>query len=170
MALSCRGNINLIAAVGRNGEIGKDNGLPWPKEKGDTRFFKTVTRGGIVIVGGRTWESVKHLDGTEGRTFIIDPPCSPAEMIAAECWSDATCPPVWIAGGAVTWRKWAPYIDGMRIINFLDWYGPADTFFPFDAFGINFEPHPSLVALKGDVSAENIEAVVDGYAQGNLRD
>ncbi len=49
--------LSLIAAVARNGAIGRDNGLLW-KEPADQKHFAATTRGHAVIMGRRTWESL----------------------------------------------------------------------------------------------------------------
>ncbi len=49
--------IALIAAVARNGAIGRDNGLPW-RISGDLQFFKRTTLGKPVIMGRKTYESI----------------------------------------------------------------------------------------------------------------
>lgn len=50
-------NINLIAAVSKNGVIGKDNKLIW-KLKDDMKLFKALTTGHFVIMGRKTFESM----------------------------------------------------------------------------------------------------------------
>ena len=49
--------LSLIAAVARNGCIGKDNGLPWRLPE-DLQHLRRVTMGHPVIMGRRTWESL----------------------------------------------------------------------------------------------------------------
>ena len=49
-------SIITIAAVDRKMGIGKDGGIPW---KSDLAFFKKMTVGHIVIMGRKTWESLK---------------------------------------------------------------------------------------------------------------
>ncbi len=49
--------IVLIAAVAKNGVIGKDNALPWHLPE-DMRHFKTLTTGHAVLMGRKTWESL----------------------------------------------------------------------------------------------------------------
>ena len=49
--------ISLVAALGRNRVIGKDNGLIW-KLPGDLPRFKALTSGHPVIMGRKTWESL----------------------------------------------------------------------------------------------------------------
>ena len=47
----------IIAAVGENGVIGADGGLPWHYPE-DLRYFKKVTMGHPVLMGRRTYESI----------------------------------------------------------------------------------------------------------------
>ena len=49
--------LELIAAVARNGVIGRDGKLPW-RLPGDLRRFRALTTGHSVIMGRRTWESL----------------------------------------------------------------------------------------------------------------
>lgn len=49
--------ISIIAAVARNGVIGKDNKLPW-KLPTDMRRFRSLTTGHPVIMGRKTFESL----------------------------------------------------------------------------------------------------------------
>lgn len=47
----------VIAAVARNGAIGKDSRLPWRLPE-DMARFKALTLGQAVIMGRKTWESL----------------------------------------------------------------------------------------------------------------
>lgn len=49
--------ISIIAALGRNRAIGKDNQLLW-SIPGDLPRFKKLTSGHPVIMGRKTWESI----------------------------------------------------------------------------------------------------------------
>lgn len=49
--------ISLIAAMGRNRVIGKDNALPW-KLPADMKRFREVTTGHAIIMGRATFESI----------------------------------------------------------------------------------------------------------------
>jgi len=51
-------DISLIWAMAENGVIGRDQGLPWQLPK-DMKFFMTTTRGKPVIMGRRTFETLK---------------------------------------------------------------------------------------------------------------
>ena len=49
--------IALVAAVARNGVIGRDNALPW-RLPGDMRHFRSITDGKPVLLGRKTWQSI----------------------------------------------------------------------------------------------------------------
>jgi dihydrofolate reductase len=50
--------LSLIVARAANGCIGRDNKLPWYLPE-DLKYFKRVTFGKPVIMGRKTWESLK---------------------------------------------------------------------------------------------------------------
>ncbi|GAB4219586.1 MAG: dihydrofolate reductase [Candidatus Microgenomates bacterium] len=49
--------LSIIAAIGKNRELGKDNRLLWSLPS-DMKRFKKLTEGHIVIMGRRTFESL----------------------------------------------------------------------------------------------------------------
>ncbi|MEO5928109.1 MAG: dihydrofolate reductase [Patescibacteria group bacterium] len=49
--------ITLVAAVAKNGCIGKGGELPWRIPE-DVQRFKDLTTGSIVVMGRKTWESI----------------------------------------------------------------------------------------------------------------
>ena len=49
--------ISLIAAMGRNRVIGKDNALPW-KLPADMKRFRNITMGKPIIMGHKTFTSI----------------------------------------------------------------------------------------------------------------
>jgi dihydrofolate reductase len=65
---TCKVDVALVAARARNGVIGRDGGLPW-RLKSDLAHFKTITMGKPVIMGRRTWDSLKR--PLPGRKNII---------------------------------------------------------------------------------------------------
>jgi dihydrofolate reductase len=54
---------DMVLAADREWGIGKQNGLPWPKLRGDLQHFKRTTstasegRRNAVVMGRKTWES-----------------------------------------------------------------------------------------------------------------
>lgn len=51
-------NVSLIVAKAANGCIGRDNKLPWYLPN-DLKYFKKTTFGKPIIMGRKTWESLK---------------------------------------------------------------------------------------------------------------
>ena len=53
-------NLSVIAATGKNGELGLNNSLIWHL-KGDMKFFKEITTGHTIIMGRKTFNSLPKL-------------------------------------------------------------------------------------------------------------
>jgi dihydrofolate reductase len=51
--------LSHIVAASENSVIGKEGGLPWSIPE-DMKFFKDKTKGKIIIMGRKTYESVGH--------------------------------------------------------------------------------------------------------------
>lgn len=65
--------VSLIVAVADNGVIGADNAIPW-KCPTDMRYFRELTMGKPVIMGRKTWESLKKpLVGRDNIVVTRDP-------------------------------------------------------------------------------------------------
>lgn len=61
----------MIAAMGSNRVIGKDNDIPWHLPD-DFKYFKDTTKGHHVIMGRKNWESLPHsFQPLPGRTNVI---------------------------------------------------------------------------------------------------
>lgn len=59
----------LVAAVAKNGVIGRDGGLPW-RLPGDLKHFRSLTWGRPLIMGRKTWDSIgKPLPGR--RSIVV---------------------------------------------------------------------------------------------------
>lgn len=50
--------ISMIVAVADNNVIGINNGLPWPHNSEDMKWFKANTSGKVVVMGSSTWDSL----------------------------------------------------------------------------------------------------------------
>ncbi len=136
----CGMKISLIAAVARNGVIGRDNGLPWHLPE-DLRHFQSVTRGHVLVMGRRTWES--FATPLPGRRILVvtrqggwQPEGAPegVEAVASldealEKARSAGETEVLIAGGTEVYRAALPFADRMYLTR-IDAEVPGDTWFP----------------------------------------
>lgn len=62
--------LKMIIAVGKNGEIGQNGELPWSMPE-DLQYFKEVTTGNGVIMGGETFRSLNREAGLPNRDNIV---------------------------------------------------------------------------------------------------
>ncbi|MCR5041100.1 MAG: dihydrofolate reductase [Clostridia bacterium] len=131
--------VSMIAAVGKNLELGKNNGLIWHLD-GDLPFFKKTTMGCPVIMGRRTFESLPR--ALPGRKNIVLTRAKNAEFegaFAAESVSRALelcgdADEVFIIGGAQVYGLFLPLADRLYLTEADAECPEADAYFPrFDA-------------------------------------
>ncbi|MDA1139526.1 MAG: dihydrofolate reductase [Planctomycetota bacterium] len=59
-------NIAHIVCVDSEFGIGKEGKLPW-QNKEEMRLFRTLTTGHVVVMGRKTWESLREVDAGGGK-------------------------------------------------------------------------------------------------------
>jgi dihydrofolate reductase len=75
--------ISLIVAIAENGVIGRDGGLPW-RLSSDLKTFRRLTMGKPLIMGRRTFQSLKKpLDGRDNIVVTRDKGFRPEGAIVA---------------------------------------------------------------------------------------
>lgn len=129
--------IAIVAAVARNGVIGRDGGLPWHLP-GDLARFKRLTMGHTMVMGRRTFESIGG--ALPGRTTVVvtrspdwRPPDgvvvahSVAEALGVAAVGDDDV--VFVVGGAEVYRQTLDLADVMELTE-VDAEPEGDTFFP----------------------------------------
>jgi dihydrofolate reductase len=63
--------VTIVAAVARNGCIGKGGTLPWRIPE-DLKRYRAVTMGKVVVMGRKTWESIpERYRPLPGRTNVV---------------------------------------------------------------------------------------------------
>ena len=62
--------VSIIVAVDRCFGIGKSGDIPWRIAE-DMRRFRTITTGNAVIMGRRTWESMKQTPLTHRVNIVV---------------------------------------------------------------------------------------------------
>ena len=81
--------ISLIVAVAENGVIGRDGTLPW-RISADLKTFRRLTMGKPLIMGRRTFQSLKKpLDGRDNIVITRNTDFSPAGAIIAHDFASA---------------------------------------------------------------------------------
>jgi len=51
-------SVNAILAHDAEYGIGKNNGLPWPRNDADMKWFYDLTKNSVVVMGTETWKSL----------------------------------------------------------------------------------------------------------------
>ena len=124
----------LVAAVAANYIIGANGRLPWRLPE-DLRFFKQLTLGHPVIMGRRTWESLKGpLPGRENivvtRTPGYDAPgaalAGSLQAALALCLGE---PLAFVIGGSRLFEEALPMAAGL-VLTEIHRDFPGDTWFP----------------------------------------
>lgn len=134
--------INIIVAIARNNEIGRNGDLLWHIPE-DLRHFKTLTQGHPVIMGRKTWESLpkRPLPGRLNIVITRQSGYSAPGAMTAPSLAEAlnlsksdTFPKadqeLFIIGGGQLYKEALPLADVLEITHIEADAPDADTFFP----------------------------------------
>lgn len=127
-------NISIIAAVGKNLELGKGNDLVWHFRE-DMKFFKETTTGNTVIMGRKTFESLPHALPNRRNVVITtnaDYVAEGAEVVTSlEAAMELTKNDnVFIIGGGTIYTAFMPYATKLYLTEIDATDDEADVFFP----------------------------------------
>jgi len=128
-----------IVAVDRNLAIGKEGALPW-HYSADLKFFKQTTIGNAVVMGNRTWQSLKKplpqrmnivltssTDAEPIDSVVRLPTVESVLTLARTLTTD-----VFIIGGAKVFRSFELYLDRWIVTEIPLTVQGADTHLPAD--------------------------------------
>ena len=121
-----RPEIVLIVAVAENGVIGSNGTIPW-RLKADQQRLKTMTMGKPVVMGRKTFESLRR--PLPGRTNIIvtrDASFRAASAVVTTSFADSRAvalgdalrrlaTEIAIIGGAEIYAQWMEFADRLEI-------------------------------------------------------
>lgn len=125
---------SIIAAIGKNKELGKNGALVF-HIKEDMKYFRDTTKGHKIIMGRKTWESLpgklpnrenivisRHLvDGADATITDLD------EFIKQ---NENTNEEIFIIGGGMVYATFLDHAKNLYLTE-IDASAPAaDTFFP----------------------------------------
>jgi dihydrofolate reductase len=132
-----RAPLSLVAAVARNGVIGRGGQIPWDLPE-DRAYFRRSTLGHAVIMGRKTWdETGRPLDGRRNivvsRSGAVSGRADEREVVAtldeALTRARATDPEPAVIGGAEIFRLALPLATRL-VLTEVDFDAEGDTFFP----------------------------------------
>lgn len=126
--------ISIVAAVGKNNELGRGNDLIW-HIKEDLKNFKDLTMGKYIVMGKNTYESLpRHL---EGRKYVvlsssldnIDNGILFKDFDKLLEFVNNLDEEVMIIGGARVYKLFLPYATKLYLTE-IDSEEKADVYFP----------------------------------------
>jgi dihydrofolate reductase len=126
--------VSLIAAVARNGGIGKNNAL-LAHLPDDLAHFKRTTLGSPIVMGRKTWDSIgRALPGRRNVVVTRNPGFAGVGAERAASFETAlellaNEPKIYVIGGASIYAAALPHADEL-VLTEIDADLDADTFFP----------------------------------------
>ena len=127
--------ISIIAAIGKNHELGKNNELLWHISD-DLRRFKKITSGHPVIMGRKTFDSIHNKPLPNRRNIIVTnssdysyPGIEIVHSVEEALNKIGDRDEVFILGGASIYRQFLPIAHKM-FLTLVDKKYEADTYFP----------------------------------------
>lgn len=127
-------NISIIAAVGRNYELGRNNDLIWHFHK-DMVFFRETTTGSTVLMGRKTFESLpkalpkrRNIVITNDKNYIAEGAevCHSVDEALELCKNDN----VFVIGGGKIYQQFIDTADSLYLTEIEAECADADTYFP----------------------------------------
>lgn len=127
--------ISIIAAIGKNYELGKDNDLLW-HISADLKRFKKITSGHPVIMGRKTFNSINNKPLPNRRNIVIThsrelsfPYVEIVHSVEEAINKLGDNEEVFILGGATIYKQFLPKTHFMYL-TLVDGEYEADSFFP----------------------------------------
>lgn len=129
-------NLILIAAIGKNGELGKNNKLIWYLPE-DLKFFKEKTIGHTIVMGYNTFISLpkllekrKHIVLTRKNIKFPDGVVVFNNKENVIDYAKSNDEKIFIIGGASVYNEFIDYSDTMFLTEIDSYETSADVYFP----------------------------------------
>lgn len=129
--------MNIIVAIGKDGEIGKGGDLIWHISE-DLKRFKALTMGHPVIMGRKTWDSLPRKPLPGRRNIVItrqkEFKAEGAEIVNSidEAVNATKGGDAFVIGGAEIYNSFLPYVNRLYLTYVEDECPEADAFLPLD--------------------------------------
>lgn len=127
-------SISMIAAIGRNNELGRGNDLIWHFRE-DMKFFKETTTGNTVIMGRKTFESLPKALPNRRNVVITsnaEYKADGAEAVTSidEALKLTKGDTIFIIGGGKIYSEFLPLADTLYLTEIDAACTDADVYFP----------------------------------------
>ena len=124
---------SIIAAVGKNRELGKKGQLVF-NIKEDMQFFRKTTTGHTVVMGYNTWKSLPGKLKNRNNYVVSHSPVPEADKTITDLDSfikkhQNTSEEIFIIGGGMIYATFLPYARNLYLTE-INASADADIFFP----------------------------------------
>lgn len=151
-----------IAAVDRQGAIGKGGKLPW-HYSADMKFFRETTTGHAVVMGRKTWLTLgKPLKNRLNIVLSRDPSIEPQESLivlsdldSVLSLNESLTTDLFVIGGAQVYEAFLPRIEKWIITEVPLKVKGADTFMP-EGYLTNFK-ETEAQSIGDDLTVKHYE-------------
>ena len=125
---------SLIAAIGKNNELGKNNQLIF-HIKEDMKFFRDTTKDHKVVMGRNTWKSLPGKLPNRINIVVSKTPITEADLTIQELApfiqkNKGTDEEIFIIGGGMIYREFLNHAKNLYLTEIDNEDPAADTFFP----------------------------------------
>ncbi|MBQ6546537.1 MAG: dihydrofolate reductase [Bacilli bacterium] len=123
--------INIIAAVGKNLELGLNNKLIWNIPE-DLKYFKDVTTGKTVVMGRKTYESIGRPLPNRNNIVLTRKDIAIEGVNIVKNYEEILNleDETFIIGGESIYELFLPYADNLYLTEIDDSH-EADSYFPY---------------------------------------
>ena len=126
---------SIIAAIGKNRELGKNNDLIW-NLPGDLKFFRNVTSGHTIIMGRNTFDSLPRMLPNRKHIVLTSRSGLPSEVEVykelksiLEKYKDSS-EEIFIIGGSSIYELFLEYCDKLYLTEIDASEETASVYFP----------------------------------------
>lgn len=126
--------ISLIAALARNGVIGRNGRIPW-NIRGEQAYFKKITLGHPIVMGRKTWEAIgralpgrRNVVATRSRDYAAAG-ADVVDSLDAALTTAGDVAEVFVIGGGELYAHALPRADRLFLTE-VDADFDGDAFFP----------------------------------------
>ena len=127
---------SIIAAIGKNRELGKNNDLIWSLP-GDLKFFRNVTSGHTIIMGRNTFDSLPRMLPNRKHIVLTSRTGLPSEVEVykelkniLEKYKDSS-EEIFIIGGSSIYELFLEYCDKLYLTEIDAMDESASVYFPY---------------------------------------
>ena len=127
--------ISIIAAIGKNNELGVNNNLIWHIPE-DLKYFKETTMNKMIVMGYKTYKSLPSLRPGRRHVVLTHHTINNEKVLVFDSinnlinYLNTTNEEVFIIGGASLYKEFIDKANKLYLTEIDATYENADVFFP----------------------------------------